>query len=209
LSAYIEAKNPQQANWGGVKRERIFDQAESGTTDAESGFGSIPFPRTDFTARGVRAFFSLDLQLLRTLALGEREERQQNGKTTREPKCRSLEEQGNFTNEEAFLILWSLYKIENFLDHGLTLRSNCQFGRGTLHVEAPSSFPWPSPTELTTALESLRNVLFPIKVDEEDIWKRRNVLTVTWSGTAPPPAGNDQAPVSSDTADQPEGEDVG
>ncbi len=184
LSGYIEAQNPQQANWGGVKRERILDGSESGTTDAESGFGSIPFPRTEFTAPNVRAFFSFDLQLLRTLALGEREERQENGKTTRKPKVRSLgDSQGDFTDKEAFLILWALYKIDRFLTHGLTLRSNCHFSRRAKCIKEPTDFVWPDNPE--SDLCTLREKLFPIDGNEKDEWKRRNVLTVTWSGTSP------------------------
>jgi CRISPR-associated protein Csb1 len=200
LSAYIEASSPQQANYGGVKRERIFDQAESGSTDAEAGFGSIPFPKSDFTSPGVRAYFSLDLQLLRTLGLGEREEKRENGVTKRPPKTQCLKnghKQGNFTDEEAFLIVWSLYKIERFLNHGLTLRSNCQFTRDTITVTEPEVFGWPADKDVSSALTSLREQLFPcpsdhdprLKADglddEARTWLRRNVLTVQWSGSAP------------------------
>lgn len=197
LSAYIEASSPQQANYGGVKRERIFDQAESGSTDAEAGFGSIPFPKSDFTSPGVRAYFSLDLQLLRTLGLGEREEKRENGVTKRPPKTQRLKknghQQGNFTDEEAFLIVWSLYKIERFLNHGLTLRSNCQFTRDTITVTEPEVFEWPADKDVSSALTILRNQLFPFPSDDDldglddeaRTWVRRNVLTVQWSGSAP------------------------
>ena len=200
LSAYIEASAPQQANYGGVKRERIFDQAESGSTDAEAGFGSIPFPKADFTSPGVRAYFSLDLQLLRTLGLGEREEKHENGATKRTPKKQALandHKQGNFTDEEAFLIVWSLYKIERFLGHGLTLRSNCQFTRGAITVTEPTLFNWPADTDVSSALTTLRNQLFPFPSDDDprlkaegldarvQTWIKRNVLTVQWAGSAP------------------------
>ncbi len=190
LSAYIEASTPQQANFGGVKRERIFDQAESGKTDAESGFGSIPFPRSDYTSPKITAYFSLDLQLLRTLALGEREEKAENNITKRVPKKTTLKNghtQDNFTDEEAFLIVWSLYKIERFLSHGLTLRSNCQFlFTGTPTVKEPSDFGWPQLDELKSGLATLRSALFPFpKENNAEKWFKRNVLTVTWSGAAP------------------------
>jgi len=201
LSAYIEAKSPQQANWGGVKRERIFDQAESGTTDAEAGFGSIPFPRSDFTAPDIRVFFSFDLQLLRTLALGERGEQRQMGVTTRTPKKRTLgERQGNLTDEEGFLVLWSLYKIERFLSSGLTLRSNCQFTRGALKINEPNSFSWPTPEGLTSELSTLIRDLFPIKEIEPtaDEWGQRNVLVVDWSGVPQAPVADMHAPDAGD-----------
>jgi CRISPR-associated protein Csb1 len=185
LSAYIEAQSPQLVNSGGVKRERILDQAESGTTDAESGFGSIPFPRTEFTSPNLRAFFSLDLQLLRTLALGEREDRRENEMTKRVPKDQALKQgQGDFTNEEAFLIVWALYKIDRFLSRGLTLRSNCRLTRRATHVRSPEGFLWP--TDLESLLTTLRGELFEINDAEGNDWKKRNVLTVEWSGALPP-----------------------
>ncbi|MBK9168576.1 MAG: type I-U CRISPR-associated protein Cas7 [Bryobacterales bacterium] len=183
LSAYIEAQSPQLVNSGGVKRERILDQAEAGTTDAESGFGSIPYPRTEFTSANLRAFFSLDLQLLRTLALGEREDKRENEVTKRVPRVQALKQgQGDFTNEEAFLIVWALYKIDRFLSHGLTLRSNCRLTCRAAHARSPAGFSWQ--TDLEAALKTLRGQLFSISETEEDAWKKRNVLTVAWSGTA-------------------------
>ena len=200
LSAYIEASSPQQVSYGGVKRERIFDQAESGATDAESGFGSIPFPKADFTSPAVRAYFSLDLQLLRTLGLGERDEKQENGVTKRPPKSQCFKgshRQGTFTDEEAFLIVWSLYKIERFLNCGLTLRSSCQFRCENVSVAEPCGFNWPGEGDVSSCLETVRGHLFPNRGDndpgldtgelDDDArqWSERNVLVVTWSGSAP------------------------
>lgn len=189
LTAYIEAKGPRQANYGGVKRERIFDQAESGTTDAEAGFGSIPFPRTEFTSTHIRAYFTLDLQMLRTCALGTRVERIENNMTRREPDSRLLvERQGNFTNEEAFMIIWSLYKIERFLASGMTLRSGCAFNKQAIKINEPLAFVWPQETDITNDLNTLRARLFTLRTDEQDIWKQRNITTVRWCGAAPPPS---------------------
>lgn len=209
LSACIEAKNPRQANYGGVKRERIFDQAESGTTDAESGFGSIPFPRTEYTSPEIRAYFSLDLQLLRTCALGTRTERVENGTTRREPSHRQLDQrQGNFTDDEAFLIIWSMYKIQRFLDAGMTLRSGCAFQMNLLSTCKPSGFMWPSPGEISTDLAALREPLFPLRVGDQDEWRRRNVTTVTWGGTVSVPAPNagGSAEATSRATDTPDGQ---
>lgn len=202
LSACIEAKNPRLANYGGVKRERIFDQAESGTTDAESGFGSIPFPRTEFTSKEIRAYFSLDLRLLHTCALGSLVDKVENGATKRGPVSPLLNaRQGNFTNEEAFLIIWSLYKIHRFLNGGMSLRSGCAFQRQSVSVPEPSNFAWPSPTDLATDLDALRKDLFPLRENEKDQWKIRNVTTVTWRGVA--------APAPSPAKDIAKGDDAG
>lgn len=200
LSAYIEASAPQQANYGGVKRERVMDGNTDGQ-NAESGFGSIPYPRSDYTSPTIKAYFSLDLQLLRTLAMGERVETTEGNITKRspkEPKLTGDNKQGNFTNEEAFLIAWTLYKINRFLSHGLTLRSNCQFTfTGTPKVTEPTGFTWPATGDATTALSDLRGALFPLLEDNDEKlkagdlkdddkkWIKRNVMTVSWSGTAP------------------------
>ncbi len=184
LSSHIEAKNPRQANFGGVKRERIFDQAEAGSIDAQSGFGSIPFPRTDFTSPEIKAYFSIDLQLLRTCGLGEREERQDGNNKRRIPIDQKLNGQGDFTNEEAFIILWSIYKINRFLEAGTTLRSGCTFEKKLDVVSSPSGFPWPGSEELIAGLSKLRQSLFPLR-DQGDEWHKRRVAVVTWNGSLP------------------------
>lgn len=204
LSSVIEAKDPRSANSGGVKRERILDQAESGSTDAESGFGSVPFPRSDFTAPEIKAYFTLDLQLLRTCALGAREDRQVGSLTTRVPKSQSLADahkQGNFTDEEAFLILWAMYKIKRFLTGSMSLRSGCAFKEGSLAVmEPPAGFSWPSFEDIRSGLITLRSTLFPTTSDSGDEWSRINVTTVRWQGEPPAPP-EAPAPDSSEATD--------
>ena len=220
LSAYIEAATPQQANYGGVKRERIFDQAESGKTDAESGFGSIPYAKSDYTSEKITAYFSLDLNLLRTLGLGERQDHTENNITTRVPKNTALKNghsRGNFTDEEAFLIFWSLYKIDRFLSQGLTLRSNCQFSfTGPIRVNEPvnSKFDWPQTDELIDGLATLRQAIFPSPTDDQEQlkvdqltdddkkWIKRNVLTVSWSGSAEEAPKTDADTIADDAEDQ-------
>lgn len=207
LSGYIEAANPNPANYGGVKRERIMDGSEEGQ-DAESGFGSIPFPKSDFTSPSIRAYFSIDLQLLRTLGMGERDEKITDGLTVRTPKSLTFSQghqQGNFTNEEAFMVVWSLYKIERFLSYGLTLRSNCQFEKGSVAV-TPSAFSFPAFEDVKACLTKLRNQLFPIpknaskeKGDETQKWTNRNVRVVRWASS--------RSAVTSSTTDQAEGEE--
>ncbi|HLK13985.1 MAG TPA: type I-U CRISPR-associated RAMP protein Csb1/Cas7u [Fimbriimonadaceae bacterium] len=205
LSAVIEAKEPQTANSGGVKRERIMDQAESGSTDAESGFGSVPFPRTDFTSPEIKAYFSFDLQLLRTCALGSRTEQEQDGRIRRVPASQVLTQphnQSNFTDEEAFLILWALYKIKRFLTGSMALRSGCTFKEGSLSCQEPSSFSLPTFEEIHSELISLRQHLFQRATDNTVDPARDNITTVSWQGEVPIAAA-DTAPHESG------GEDAG
>ncbi|MBI2190695.1 MAG: type I-U CRISPR-associated protein Cas7 [Planctomycetes bacterium] len=183
ISGFVEAKNPRTAQSGGVKRERIRDQSEEGA-DAESGFGSVPFPRTDFTSGEIFARFNLDLSLLRTLALGTWVQQQVNGQNQRSPQSPLLQapaQQGMFTNEEAFLVTWAIYKIQRFLSHGLSLRSGCQFVLKRITVEGPAGFTWPTETDVTTALTTLKDGLFPQHPGSQG-WVARNVTTVNWEG---------------------------
>jgi CRISPR-associated protein Csb1 len=193
LSAVIEAKEPQTAKSGGVKRERIMDGAESGSTDAESGFGSIPFPRTDFTSPGIKAYFSFDLQLLRTCALGNRTEQNQDGRIRGVPASQVLTAphmQGNFTDEEAFLILWALYKIKRFLTGSMTLRSGCTFKEGFMSIQEPSGFNLPTFGEIQGELIRLRQHLFQRGTDDTVNPARDNITTVSWQGEVPTAAAD-------------------
>jgi len=179
ISGFVEAKNPRTAQSGGVKRERIRDQSEEGA-DAVLGFGSIPFPRTDFTSGGIFARFNLDLSLLRTLGLG-RTQPLANGQTQCTPAIPLLQQQGIFTNEEAFLVTWTIYKIQRFLSHGLSLRSGCQFVLKNVSVEGPTAFTWPIDTDVTAALTTLKDGLFPLLTGSQG-WAARNVTSVTYLG---------------------------
>jgi CRISPR-associated protein Csb1 len=203
LSAVIEAKDPRPANSGGVKRERILDQAESGSTDAESGFGSVPFPRSDYTAPEIKAYFTFDLQLLRTCALGTRENRQVGNLTLRVPVSQSLSgehKQGNFTDEEAFLVVWAMYKIKRFLAGSMPLRSGCSFKEGSLAVTEPTTgFSWPTFDDIRNGLHTLRSSLFPTPSTDNE-WARINVTTVRWQGEPPAPP-EDTALDSADTGE--------
>ncbi|MBV9491479.1 MAG: type I-U CRISPR-associated protein Cas7, partial [Verrucomicrobia bacterium] len=70
LSSFIEASGVRIAASGGVKIDR---QDASGKTDggsAETGYGNVPFPREEFTAESIIAYFNLDLAQLRGYGLG-------------------------------------------------------------------------------------------------------------------------------------------
>lgn len=94
LSAFIEAENITLAESGGVKLDRV-----NPSGDVKSGFGNVPFHRSEFTAEKIIAYFNLDLSLLRSYDLGE-----------------------DATN---LLISLALFKIRKFLETGLRLRTAC------------------------------------------------------------------------------------
>lgn len=64
LSGFIEARNVQVAENGGVKFNRV-------QPDLKGGEGNVPFHRTEFTAESITAYFNLDLALLRGYKLDD------------------------------------------------------------------------------------------------------------------------------------------
>lgn len=94
LSGFIEATDVCVAESGGVKNDRVDPSG-----DAKKGFGNVPFHRTEFTAREVKAFFNIDLALLRGYGLGD--------------------------DATDLLVTLALFKIRRFLNTGLRLRTAC------------------------------------------------------------------------------------
>ncbi|MFD9814925.1 type I-U CRISPR-associated RAMP protein Csb1/Cas7u [Streptomyces sp. NPDC059080] len=101
ISALIEAHDVQPLQSGGRKADSVRHQLDKdgdggGTSE---GYGSVPFHRTDYTARDITAYFSLDLELLRSYGLGN-----------------------ELTELLAALALW---EARRFLTTGLRLRTGC------------------------------------------------------------------------------------
>jgi CRISPR-associated protein Csb1 len=144
LSGFIEATDVNVAESGGVKNDRV-----NPSGDTKQGFGNVPFHRTEFTAREMKAFFNLDLALLRGYGLGE-----------------------DATN---LLINLALFKIRRFLSEGLRLRSACDLEViGELTVTRPVGFTVASETDLLAECEELigkcKN-LFPHTAITEVKWE--------------------------------------
>lgn len=98
VSGFVEAEGIERVPFGGVKNDRV-TAAKDGDKDAKAGYGNVPFHREDFTARTITAYFNIDLQQLRSYALG--------------------------SAGENLLFALSLWKIQAFLDEGLRLRTAC------------------------------------------------------------------------------------
>lgn len=69
LSAVIEAHHVQRAVSGGRKADRVRHQLEDATGGTAEGYGSVPFHRTEWTAKRIVASFVLDVELLRSYGL--------------------------------------------------------------------------------------------------------------------------------------------
>lgn len=69
ITGFIEAGDVRQAESGGVKRDHVSHTQKASGTDSTEGAGSIPFSRSEWTARSITASFNIDLAQLRSYAL--------------------------------------------------------------------------------------------------------------------------------------------
>jgi len=70
LTGFVEATGAQRAESGGVKKDHVrhsMSEAEGGTSE---GYGTVPFHRTEWVAREVKAYFCLDRDQLYSYGLG-------------------------------------------------------------------------------------------------------------------------------------------
>ncbi len=133
LSAFIEAAHVGRADSGGVKFDRALPNPKGAGVDAKGGYGNVPFHRTEFTAKSITAFFSLDLAQVRGYGLADA--------------------------ATDLLIVFSLWKVRRFLDSTMRLRSACELEidveAGGVQGTQPEGFVLPSADELTGTLKTL------------------------------------------------------
>ncbi len=100
LSAFIEASGVGRVDSGGVKFDRALPSPSVAGVDAKGGYGNVPFHRTEFTAKTITAFFSIDLAQIRGYGLAE--------------------------DAALLLVAISLWKVRTFLDSTMRLRTACE-----------------------------------------------------------------------------------
>lgn len=123
LSSFIEANNAAMAVSGGVKLSRV-------DPTLREGDGNVPFPRAEWTAERITAFFNLDLHQIRAYGLGD--------------------------DVERLLVLLGLFKIRKFLAEGLRLRTACDLDVvGDVAVIRPATFRLPALHAIETELPPL------------------------------------------------------
>jgi CRISPR-associated protein Csb1 len=153
LSAFIEAEDVKRADSGGVKFDRALPKPSVAGLKAEGGYGNVPFHRTEFTARKITAFFTLDLAQLRGYGLPE--------------------------VAWDLLTALSLWKVRRFLEVGLRLRSACDLdlrtGESSLAVMKPAGFLLPPTDALARELKRLLDECKPYFAEPA-------VTQLTWSG---------------------------
>ena len=111
LSAFVEADGAVVAVSGGVKFNRV-------DPTLKGGEGNVPFPRNEWTAERITAYFNLDLRQIRAYGLGD--------------------------DVERLLILLALFKIQRFLTEGLRFRTACDLDVADMRVTRPSTFDMPA-----------------------------------------------------------------
>jgi CRISPR-associated protein Csb1 len=133
LSAFIEASDVGRADSGGVKFDRVLPSAKVAGVDAAAGYGNVPFHRTEFTARSITAFFSLDLAQIRGYGLP--------------------------VEATDLLIVLSLWKVRRFLDSNMRLRAACELEiderANGIQVKRPETFTLPPAADLAKKLADL------------------------------------------------------
>ena len=152
LSAFIEASGVARADSGGVKFDRVLPKPSVAGVDAKTGYGNVPFHRTEFTAKSITAFFSIDLAQLRGYGLGD--------------------------DATQLLVALSLWKVRQFLDSNMRLRSACELklcgGERPIRC-TPAGFALPSAVELTATVATLMGKCKPYFADPlvtELTWKK-------------------------------------
>lgn len=129
ISAVIEAHGVQRAVSGGRKSDRVRHQLDKdGEGGTAEGYGSVPFSRTEWTAKRIIGSFVIDVELLRSYGL---------------PQAAT-----------AALETLALWEIRNLLDGGLRLRTACDLELVS-PVTARRGPELPGADELAGALQDL------------------------------------------------------
>jgi CRISPR-associated protein Csb1 len=131
VSAVIEAHDVQRLDSGGRKSDRVRHQIEDKTSGGSSeGYGSVPFHRTEWTAKRILASFVVDVELIRSYGLPD-------------PATETL-------------ITLALWEIRSLLAGGLRLRTACDLELAADVTPRPNDAPpLPALDALTRRLAEL------------------------------------------------------
>ncbi len=130
LTGFIEAADVLEAVSGGVKNNALDPTGKIRAKDYDKDvYGNVPYPRVEYTAGCIMAYFNLDLALISGFRLSE--------------------------PAQELLIGLSLLKVRRFLSSGLRLRTACNFEPARdLAVKSPSGFILPEEPELLAAVQA-------------------------------------------------------
>jgi CRISPR-associated protein Csb1 len=132
VTGFIEAENVRKAISGGVKNSAVDPKGELQVAEADAGekgvYSNVPYSRVEFTAEKIRAYFNIDLALIRGYGLGD----------------------------EAYRLLvgLALFKVRRFLESQLRLRTACDFLLvGEVQTKAPMGFALPDEKTLLSSVQ--------------------------------------------------------
>jgi CRISPR-associated protein Csb1 len=130
VSGFVEASDVREAASGGVKNNPLDPTGKIRAANYDKDvYSNVPYPRTEYTAAKITAYFNLDLALLRGYGLGE--------------------------EAEDLLMSLALYKIRRFLSSGLRLRTACDLGaEGEMQIKPANGFVMPEEKELLAEVKA-------------------------------------------------------
>lgn len=132
VTGFIEASGVEAVISGGVKNSPVDPTGKLQVADGKSGekgiYSNVPYSRVEYVAKEIKAYFNLDLGLIRGYGLGEEAAR--------------------------LLIALSLLKIQRFLGGQLRLRTACDLEvKGNVRAKTPAAYALPEESAL---LEEVR-----------------------------------------------------
>lgn len=133
VTGFIEAEGVRKVISGGVKNSPVDPKGELQVAEADAGekgvYSNVPYSRIEFTAKTIKAYFNLDLALIRGYGLGE-------------PAVR-------------LLTALALMKVRRFLTAHLRLRTACDLlMSGNIVVMMPTGFVVPDEDALLEAVRA-------------------------------------------------------
>lgn len=132
ITGFIEARNVVRVVSGGVKNSPVDPTGKTQVADAKASeagvYSNVPYSRIEYVAKEIKAYFNLDLALIRGYRL--------NAAAT------------------DLLIALSLLKIRRFLDSSLRLRTACDFMVEKVQSTSPGTFAMPPEPELLGAVRA-------------------------------------------------------
>ncbi len=99
ISSFIEASGVLRADSGGVKKDAVRHSIGEDSGGSSEGYGTVPFARTEWSAREIVASFNIDRKQIKSYGLG--------------------------TTATSLLENIALWEIRTLLDEGLRLRTAC------------------------------------------------------------------------------------
>lgn len=152
LSGFIEAQGVAPAESGGVKNDRVNPGKGGEGQTSKEGFGNVPFHRTEFVAKSVKAYFNLDLALLRGYGLPD--------------------------DADRLLVALALLKVRRFLGAGLRLRTACDLEptKTGLTVTRPAQFTIPEESALLDECSRLVG-----ECGKADVFAKPAITPVKWN----------------------------